>query len=210
MEAVRMADEIIAGRDTRVKYEHDLPVLHEHDPPVLLESLPPLRGFMDDSPLRDVESVASRMANDTLSTLSDVDRPAMNEIEAGEYEVKDEDEEEGGGGEGLDPESLNPMPAVEEPLRPVSFTNRLVGMFRAFADRAAAVRGLRLTQHCSLSRSEDNTDLQWDKVLGSGRYGRVSLVMHELGSFAIKELTDVSFLLLVLFCVTSAYCCVAS
>ncbi|CAM9299441.1 unnamed protein product, partial [Laminaria digitata] len=51
-------------------------------------------------------------------------------------------------------------------------------------------RGEYLARNCSLSRSETNRHLTWDKVLGEGGFGRVSLVQHQLGRYAVKELTE--------------------
>ena len=39
----------------------------------------------------------------------------------------------------------------------------------------------------------DNVNLTWDREMGAATYGRVSFVFHELGVFAVKELTEVKF-----------------
>eukprot|EP00904_Undaria_pinnatifida_P007383 jgi/Undpi1/3775/HiC_scaffold_16.g07144.m1 len=57
-------------------------------------------------------------------------------------------------------------------------------------DPLAAVRGEYLARNCSLSRCEDNRHLTWHEVLGEGAFGRVTLVSHELGKYAVKELTE--------------------
>lgn len=86
-------------------------------------------------------------------------------------------------------------PSVESPVQEVaerpSMTSRLVGILRGVSNLTTAIRGTFLARHCSLSRSEENSDLQWGRTLGAGKYGRVTLVQHELGPFAVKELTEV-------------------
>ena len=56
----------------------------------------------------------------------------------------------------------------------------------------SAFRAMYLAKTCSLKRGEDNHDLRWERSLGTGKYGTVTLVWHELGPFAVKELTEVS------------------
>eukprot|EP00904_Undaria_pinnatifida_P007378 jgi/Undpi1/3770/HiC_scaffold_16.g07139.m1 len=63
-------------------------------------------------------------------------------------------------------------------------------ILRGLDDPLAAVRGEYLARNCSLSRCEDNGHLAWHEVLGEGAFGRVTLVSHELGKYAVKELTE--------------------
>lgn len=71
-------------------------------------------------------------------------------------------------------------PSVESPVQEVaerpSMTSRLVGILRGISNLTTAIRGTFLARHCSLSRSEENSDLQWGRALGAGKYGRVTLV----------------------------------
>ena len=90
---------------------------------------------------------------------------------------------------------LPASPFVKTPVQEVaerpSMTSRLVGILRGVSNLTTAIRGTFLARHCSLSCTKENRDLQWGRALGAGKYGRVTLVQHELGPFAVKELTEV-------------------
>lgn len=90
---------------------------------------------------------------------------------------------------------LPASPLVERPIQEVaerpSMTSRLIGILRGVSNLTTAIRGTFLARHCSLSRTKENRDLQWGRALGTSKYGRVTLVQHELGPFAVKELTEV-------------------
>ena len=76
-------------------------------------------------------------------------------------------------------------PFVESPVQevagPPSMTSRLVGILHGVSNLKTAIRGTFLARNCSLSRSEENGDLQWDRTLGAGKYGRVTLVPTSWG-----------------------------
>lgn len=85
------------------------------------------------------------------------------------------------------------QPHVQDIAEPLSFATRLGAILRGVQNIPMALRENYLARYCSLSNSEENSDLQRDRVLGEGKYGRVSLVWHEeFGPFAMKELTEVS------------------
>lgn len=75
-----------------------------------------------------------------------------------------------------------------------SMKKRLGKMFSRMNSFQKSLFGMRLSQFCSLVRSTDNPDLVWTGEVGAGSYGRVSLVLHDLGVFAIKELAEVKSL----------------
>lgn len=108
-----------------------------------------------------------------------------------------EDEEEDEGryeGEAEEVDNSLALPAstltVSEEERS-GMTTRLVEILRGLDDPQVAARGEYLARYCSLSRCEDNFDLTWHEVLGEGQFGRVSLVLHEFGRYAVKELIEV-------------------
>ena len=76
---------------------------------------------------------------------------------------------------------------------PVSFKDRLLDKFGKIEDSQTALLGRRLCRSCPLRWSAENRDITWDRELGAGTYGRVSLVFHDEGVFAIKELTEMKF-----------------
>ena len=142
--------------------------------------------------------------------------------EEGEEDEKvggDDDDDEGeqeDGGREVDNSTLLPAPAVVAPAEDErsSMTNRLIRVLRSLQDRHVAVRGEYLARYCSLSRCEDNVDLTWLDIVGQGKFGRVSLVQHELGRYAVKELTEVSIalslyfvFLFCCFCCCRCFCC---
>ena len=105
-----------------------------------------------------------------------------------ETENKEEEEKEG---EGEVKEEGDGEEQDEE--EPVSFKDRLLDMFGKIEDSQTALLGRRLCRSCPLERSAENRDLTWDRKLGAGTYGRMSLVFHDEGVFAIEELTEVKF-----------------
>ena len=112
-----------------------------------------------------------------------------DELEEEEEENEEDDEEEE---ESVDNSLLLPAPVAVSDEDRNSMTTRLVQILRGLDDPLAAVRGEYLARNCSLSRCEDNGHLAWHEVLGEGAFGRVTLVSHELGKYAVKELTEVS------------------
>ena len=109
-----------------------------------------------------------------------------------ETENEDEEEEDGegevkedGDGDGGDEQQQD----RQEPVVPIK--DRLIDMFGKIQDLQTSILGTRLCRSCSLERSAENRDLTWDRELGAGTYGRVSLVFHDEGVLAIKELTEV-------------------
>lgn len=105
------------------------------------------------------------------------------------YDDEGYDEDEDKNDKGLLPAL---METEEEMPEPRSARQRLVEIVLSIEDATVAIPAVRLAWNCSLSRSEENADLRWDRVLGSGRFGRVTQVWHDLGCFAIKELTEVT------------------
>lgn len=96
----------------------------------------------------------------------------------------------------ISPFERSPPPKLAEPA---SMTTRIGAILQGVQNMSMALRGNYLARHCSLSNCEENRVLQWGRVLGEGKYGRVSLVLHEqFGPFAMKELTEVSISLLFL------------
>ena len=87
---------------------------------------------------------------------------------------------------------LLPAPIVVSAEQRTSMTTELIQILQCLNDPLVAVRGEYLARNCSLLHSEDNRHLTWHKVLGEGAFGRVTLVSHELGKYAVKELTEVS------------------
>ena len=111
------------------------------------------------------------------------------EEDEGEDEGEEEEEEEEGLGNSLAlPVSAVRISTKEEHL---GMTTRLVEILRGLDDPQVAAPGEYLARNCSLSRCEDNVDLIWHEVLGEGQFGRVSLVLHEFGRYAVKELIEV-------------------
>ena len=72
-----------------------------------------------------------------------------------------------------------------------SLATRLRDMLLATGGSTLGEGGGDTTISCSLQRSADNADLTWGREMGAGTYGRVSLVLHEQGVFALKELHEV-------------------
>jgi len=133
-------------------------------------------------------------------------------FESGEDKDEDEDAEDDDDDEDGEVDNSLPLPvpavvASAEEER-ADMTTRLVEILRGLDDRHVAIRGEYLARFCSLSRCEDNSDLTWLDVLGEGKFGRVSLVEHELGRYAVKELMGVSIVLVLISdCNNRVLCC---
>ena len=151
----------------------------------------------------DDDARSSSLSNDSLmldsSEQEEDDEQEEDEMEdVMEEEGEDAEEEEEKEWEEEQEESadnsllLLPAPVALSTEERDSMTTRLVQILRRLEDPLAAVRGEYLARNCSLSRCEDNRHLTWHEVLGEGAFGRVTLVSHELGKYAVKELTEVS------------------
>lgn len=152
---------------------------------------PEIIGYESYGHVSDVDS-----GGDARSGGSGRDSFVFRSSEEDEDEVEDDEEE----GEEVQSNSLPlPAPAVVVPTGEdrADMTTRLVEVLRGLDDQQVATAATReeyeyLARNCSLSRSEDNLDLTWHEVLGEGKFGRVSAVLHEFGRYAVKELMEVS------------------
>ena len=98
-------------------------------------------------------------------------------------ENKEEDEEEG---DKVKNEIDDEQQGEEEP---VSIKDRLLDMFNKIEYSQTTLLGPRLCRSCPVEQSEANRDFTWDRELGVGTYGSVSLVFHDQGVIAmIREL----------------------
>ena len=134
------------------------------------------------------------------SLLSPAPVPVVTASAEGNQENQGEQKDQGE--EGFDEKSSFRLPvavalAVPAVMAPgederSTMTNRLVQNLRGVISDPFEAAHSRHLARTSLSRGEDNQHLTWHEVLGQGAYGRVTLVSHFLGPFAVKELMEVS------------------
>ena len=157
----------------------------------------------------DVFDVDGGGGGDPRSDSSGVDSFLFESDEDKDEDEDAEDDDDDEDGE-VDKSLPLPVPAVVASAEEerADMTTRLVEILRGLDDRHVAIRGEYLARFCSLSRCEDNSDLTWLDVLGEGKFGRVSLVEHELGRYAVKELMGVSIVLVLISdCNNRVLCC---